>query len=599
MQLRKVFNFLKISRVNLWFIPLSVLLSICYIQLSVYVVYLLFPLTRGIIQGDFNHVSQLKGVHFIVQQNPTLFNTSINLFVLLIFWIYFATIIKNIFNYFAVLTVQVQARMATVRLRQMLVEKCLSFGKSFYDQNTISYLQAVLTKSTDLIETRFKLFQQFMTEFLLVVCYLCFMFSISWKLTLITAILFPVISFLTKAIVQKIRNASLEQQMLTKSLNEKIFNMLYCMPVIKSFSKEEQEVKEFSKASEQEIEKSFKIQRLVGLAVPIEDMGAMTGNLFIALAMAAVMQMDHGFNPSSAFVFFYLAMKTIPGLNAFNRLKLGMANSAVSLDDVEMVLTRGDSFVVPSGQEEMSCFNDKIEFKHLSFSYTPQGPVVLKDVSFTVKKRSVVAIVGTSGSGKSTLMNLLLRFYDCAPGQIFIDGKDIRSYQISSLRQRISLVSQEVLLFNDTIRQNILYGSSSDITDESLKDLMQRISVHDFIEQMPNRYETPVGERGSRLSGGERQRLAIARAMIRDSDILIMDEATSALDSSTEAAITQGIFNLAREKTIIVVAHRLSTIKNADQVVYMEKGLVVEMGTLQELIDKKGKFFKQWEAQKI
>ncbi|MBF0489408.1 MAG: ABC transporter ATP-binding protein [Candidatus Omnitrophica bacterium] len=599
LHVKKIFFFLRISKVNMWFIPLSVLLSVCYTQIALYVVYLLFPLTKGIIANDFTHVRDLKGIGLIVKYNPSFFNTSTKLFILLVVWVYLATIVKNIFYYFAMLCVQVQARMATVRLRQMLVEKCLSFGKSFYDKNTVSYLQTVLTKSTELIESRFKLLQQFTTEVLLIASYLFLMFQISWKLTLITGLFFPVVSVITQQIVQRIRNASLEQQQLSRNLNEKIFNMLYCMPVIKSFSKEQEEVRAFSKASETEIERSFRVQRLTGLASPVEDVGAMTGNLFIALAMAAVMRMDHGFNPASAFVFFYLATKTIPGLNAFNRFKLGMANSASSLDDVEQILTHGDSFIVASGKMEWGEFKESIEFKNLSFSYTDKSAVVLDRVSFSIKKRSIVAIVGSSGSGKSTLMNLLLRFYDCPSGQILIDGQDIRDYNISSLRKKMALISQDVLLFNDTIRNNIIYGSTLDVSDDSLRSLTRSIRVHDFIDQMSGKYETLVGERGTRLSGGERQRLAIARGMIKDSEILIMDEATSALDSATEEAITEGILSLAKEKTMIIIAHRLSTIKKADKIVYLEKGHVVETGTLQELIDKKGFFYKQWQAQKI
>jgi subfamily B ATP-binding cassette protein MsbA len=564
-----------------------------------YTVYLLFPLTRGIISNDFSHVRSLRGIHTIVEHYPSLFDTSIKLFILLVVWIYLITIIKNVFNYFAKLSIQTQAKIATVRLRQMLLEKCMGFGKDFYDKNTIAYLQTLLTKSSLLIETRLKLFQDFFTEILLIAAYILIMVHISWKLTVVAGIIFPLVTLITQAIVKKVQAASLEQGRLTTNLNNKIFNILHCMPVIKSFSKEQEEMRSFSEISAEEIEHSFKVQRLTSLVRPIEDVGAMTTNLFIAFAMAMVMQSDHGLSASNAFVFFYLALKTVPGLNAFNRFRLGLANSAVSLEDMEKILNDGESFVVKGGEKEFSGIQEGIEFRNLTFTYPGQKFPTLEGVNFFIPKRSIVAIVGPSGSGKSTLVNLLLRFYDCPSQSIYIDHQDIREYTIPSLRRHMGLVSQDVLLFNDTIRKNILYGASEETPDTDLKDLMQRIHIHDFIEKMPNKYESSVGERGSRLSGGERQRIAVARAIIKDSDILIMDEATSALDSQAETSMSDGILGMAREKTIVIIAHRLSTIKKADKIVYLERGRVAETGSLQELLDLKGLFYKQWIAQKL
>jgi subfamily B ATP-binding cassette protein MsbA len=595
---QKIFSFLKRSKVNMWFIPLSVFLSFCYTQVMMYVIGLLFPLTQGIVSNDFNHVRNLDYVGLIVQWFPHTFTTSTKLFVLLVCWIYLSTIVKNVFFYFAALTAQIQAKIATISLRQMLVEKCLSLGKEFYDKNTISFLQSVLTKSTEVVESRFMLFQNFMTQALLMITYLYFMFKISWMLTCITAIAFPLIAWITRLMVHRIRALSMEQERLAKSLNEKIFNMLYCMPVIKSFAKEKEEQASFHQASKEELNQSFNIQKITGLAEPIEDIGTMTGLLFVALAMALVMHVDQALTASNAFVFFYLAMRAVPSLNALNRFKLGVSTSTTSLEDIEQILDKSDIFNVPSGVEEFTGLKNAIEFKDLSFRYSG-GSYILENINFSIEKKSMVAIVGPSGSGKSTLVNLLLRFYDVPEGAIWIDGKDIRCYNMTSLRQQMAFVSQDVLLFNQTIRHNITYGAGPDFSEASLHDLMQKVHLHDFIETMPHQYDTLVGERGARLSGGERQRLAIARAIIRDSDILIMDEATSALDSQTEARMTEGILAMSKEKTMIIIAHRLSTIKKADKIIYIEGGKVQETGTFQELIDKHGSFYQQWENQRI
>ncbi|MFA5089211.1 MAG: ABC transporter ATP-binding protein [Candidatus Omnitrophota bacterium] len=596
---KKLLIFLKMSRVNMWFLALSVFLSLCFSLAALYSAQLLLPLAGGIIRGDFSHVEDLAGIRFFVRRFPDLFNTSMKLFALLAVWFYLVTIAKNAFLYLASFCSQVQARFATANVRRLLVEKCLSYSKNFYDKNTTAYLHTVLTKATGLIESQFRLFQEFLSQFLLLAVYIGMMLSLSWKLTCVAMIAFPLTEFMIHRIIQKIRSASLEHDRVAKNLHEKIFNMLYCVPVIRSFAKEQEEIARFSEASGQEIEQAFKTQRLTSLAVPVADLGAITGILCVAFGLALVMRIDHAPDPSQAFVFFYLAIRVVPGFNAFNHFKLGSANAASALHDIEQVLRHEETAGVVSGPRKFTGLKEGIRFKDLFFCYGEKEPRVLEGVNFSVEKQSIVAIVGPSGSGKSTLMSLLLRFYDCPPGTIFVDGLDIREYEITSLRKRMAFVSQEVLLFNDTIRNNIVYGASTDVSDERLQDLSVKVRIHDFVGKMPHRYETFVGERGARLSGGERQRLSIARALIKDPDILIMDEATSALDSAVEAQISDFILGTHGEKTLIIIAHRLSTIKKAHKVVYLDKGRIAESGTLQELIDRKGLFFKQWEAQKL
>jgi len=597
--IKQILFFLVMTRVNMWIIALSVIFSVCFAQMAMYVIYLLFPLANGIIQNDFSTIKNLNGVNVIINCFPHFLNNSTRLFILLVAWIYLITIFKNIFYYFSVLCVQTQAKLATVRLRQMLIKECLNFGKNFYDKHSNAYLQQILTTSTELIETRCKLFQEFIAEMLLMIAYIFIMFTISWKLTLVIALIFPILALITRGIIQKVRAAAQGIKRMALIVNERILNMFYCMPVIQSFSKQEDEFKRFSKDSHEEIEQSFRMQKMFGLVTPIEDVATMTVNLFIAIAMAMVMKSDNSLGAANAFVFFYLAMKTVPGLNAFNRFKLGLAGLSAPLDEIEAIVKHDGSWVVHGGKELFEGIKERIEFNGLVFIYPDQCFPTLNKVSFSVEKGSITAIVGPSGSGKSTLVNVFLRFYDCPAGSILIDGRDIREFDIASLRRRVAFVGQEIFLFNDTIRNNILYGASVPVDDQSLKGLMRTIHNHDFIESMPQQYDTVVGERGSQLSGGERQRLGIARAMIKDSDILILDEATSSLDSSTEAGITQGMLSLAQGKTIMMIAHRLSTIRKADQVIYLEEGRVIEMGTLSELIDKRGQFYKQWELQKL
>lgn len=597
--IKKVVYFMKKSGVRMKFFISSIVLSLALTLFSIYTVSLLFPLVEGIIKGNFNHVKNIKIIGTLVSSYPNIFFTSLRLFLLLVFWIYLTIIIKSILQYFSALSTQYQARVATVKLREILIDKCLRFNKSFYDQNKIIYIHEVLTKSTNTISAQFKILQDFIVQVFLLVTYLFIMFYISWKLALVCMIIFPVSSFFTKQIVKKIRDILKNTEILTANLNNTIMNILYCMPVVRGFNQEERERKIFSEISNEEISQSFKRQKLSNLLGPIEDMGATTSILFLALGMALIIYLDKSFDPSRAIIFFYLAQKIIPGLNSFNNFKLGMVNANRAVENINHIIEGSDNFILKDGNIDLKELKDGIEIKNLSFGYDDATGLVLKNVSFKIPKGKITAIVGPTGSGKSTITNLLLRFYDCPAGSIFIDSVDIHDYKIDSLRKKISFVNQDVLLFNSTIEHNIKYGIKDNISNDLIMDITQKTSVHDFVEKLPKSYQTEIGERGSNFSGGEKQRISIARALIKDHDIFIMDEATSALDGNTERKIVEGIKDLLKNKTQIIISHRLSTIKNADQIVYLKEGEVKEVGSLQELIDLKGEFYKQWESQKI
>ncbi len=595
----KVFALLRLCQVSLWGFLGALFFSLCNMAVTTYSVLLLFPLAEGIIKNDFSATRSIKGLSVILAHWPQAFRTDSSLFILLVIWLYFIAIIKNALQYFSFLSAQVQTSAATLRLRQLLVEKCLGFGKKFFDENMVSYLQGVLTRSTNLLESQFQVFQQSMGQFLLLGVYLIIMLGISWKLTLIAFLVFPLSAFFISKFTRRIREFSQVHHQALIDLNGKICDMLSCMPLIKGFGKERDELRSFGDASEVEIEQRSRVQRLMGLAGPVQDMTATTAVLFIAIGLAAIMRVDHTVAASQAIVFLYLLMRLNQNLNAFSQFHFSIANAAASLHDIETILHQDAAAVVCEGRVPFTGLQEEIEFRGLSFSYGEKASLALDKVSFIVKKRSIVAIVGPSGSGKSTLINLLLRFYDCPPDAILIDGVDIREYDMATLRKRMAFVSQEVFLFNDTIRKNVEYGVSGEAPEDMLSKVALGTQVHDFVDKLPNKYDTRIGERGLRLSGGERQRLSIARAMMREPEILIMDEATSELDSKTEESINEYVSRAVQGKTVIIIAHRLSTIRRADKIIYLEKGRVVESGTLQELLDKKGLFFKQWELQKL
>jgi ABC-type multidrug transport system fused ATPase/permease subunit len=262
------------------------------------------------------------------------------------------------------------------------------------------------------------------------------------------------------------------------------------------------------------------------------------------------------------------------------------------------VLDDNEKFYIPEGPRMFHGLKKSIEFRNATFSYYPDVPV-LKEVSFSIEKGKMTAIVGPTGAGKTTIMNLIMRFYDCAPARVFVDGTDIREYTLKSLRDHMALVDQDVIVFNDTIMNNIAFGIDERVSDEKLNSVVKKAQLDDLIGRLPDGFRTEVGDRGIKLSGGEKQRISIGRALLKDSDIVLLDEATSSLDTGTEKRIQKAIEEAIRGRTTVVIAHRLSTIKNADKIIVIEEGRLIEQGTLEELLAKKGRFYQYWEEQKF
>lgn len=597
--LKQVISFMKRTGVRLKFFSLSLFFSLGLTLFNLYTVALLFPLVQGIIKGDFSNVKDLKLVGSIVNLYPHFFNSSIRLFALLIVWIYLNIIFKNILQYATSVSVGYQAKNATANMRNLLFDRCLSFGKSFYDKNKISFIHGIVTKSSNIIEDQFKSLQNFIVDNFLIIMYLGAMLLISWKLTLISAISFPIVNILTKKIISKIRDSVKTTEQATFVLNDQIFNVLNCIPIVKGFAKENYERSMYQDASNKEVEGSYKTGKIWSLLAPIEDISTTTSILLLAFGMVLVIYFDKNLDPTNAFIFFYLAQNLMNRLNSLNNFKYNIVRAGRTVGDINNLLGENNEHIISHGDKVFEKLERGIEIKNLNFSYDISGQEVLKNLSLTIPKGKITAIVGPTGSGKSTIASLLLRFYNCPPNSIFIDGVDIRDFSLKSLNNKISFVTQESLLFNNTIRHNITYGLHEEISDDKIMDISKKTVVHDFVNRMPEKYDTMIEEHGSNLSGGEKQRIAITRALIKDHDILIMDEATSALDANTESKIVNTISEVSKGKTLIIISHRLSTIKNADNVIFIDKGQVKESGTLDEVLALKGSFYKDWIAQKI
>jgi ABC-type multidrug transport system fused ATPase/permease subunit len=561
---------------------------------------LLLPLVKGILQMDFGFINKLPVIKNILPNFfPKLSHSNSFLFSLLVGTVFVTLSASNLLRYLASITISYQLRKLSDRLRRLIFNRYLSFGKLFFDRNNLGYLQSVLISLTNRIADSVRPLHDAFNQFFSVIIYFSIMCLISYKLAMLAIFILPISYYSLKWLIKKIKKTSQVYVVSFRNINEKIFNILSCIPLVKIYTQEENEKEKFYSLSKSLRNIEFSMDKKNCLIVPIQDISILFAVLLFISFMSFLVIKEKVGEISSFLVFFYLLKKTSNSLNFFNIVKTYLANINGPIVEILKLFADKDKFFVVGGQKKFTGLKTDIKIENLNFSYYRGGANILKEVSFSIVKGKIAAIVGPTGAGKTTLINLLLRFYDTPDKSIFIDGTDIKEFTLGSWYKSIALVSQEVLLFNDTIKNNIIYGLDREISDEELVEVLKKARLYDFVMQLPEKFNTYIGDRGVKLSGGEKQRATIARALLKNAEILILDEATSSLDSKTERLIQEAIDELTRDKTTIVIAHRLSTIKNAAKIIVIEEGKFVEEGTLSVLLEKRGKFYEYWGAQKF
>ena len=431
-------------------------------------------------------------------------------------------------------------------------------------------------------------------EFITLIALMSLMFYQNWKLSLLAIIMIPIAAFFTKKLGKKMGkfvNKSLEaSEIFTKSLSE----ILKATSIIKIFQKEDQELKNFKNVIEARIDVMSRVEKTRLGAGPV--METITGMAVAIVVFAGgYLSIQNKIEVGSFFSFLTALMLAYQPVRALAGVNIGINEGIAAAKRIYTLLDNVNEISDHVKSENLIIKNKDIVFENVTFSY-PDGTIALKNISTKIKGGSTVALVGKSGSGKSSFINLIPRFYNITSGDIKIDGQSIRNLNIVSLRKEIALVSQEIILFDDTIKSNIAYGKIN-ASDEEILTASNNAVADEFIKKLPNGYDSIIGENGVMLSGGQKQRLSIARAMLKNSSIILLDEATSALDTESETKVKYAIDNLIKNRTTIVIAHRLSTIKNANKIIVLNEGQLVAEGTHEELIQNSKDYQKLYDQE--
>ncbi len=481
------------------------------------------------------------------------------------------------------------------KLRDDLFGHIIYQSSDFFDYKSTGDLMSRLTNDVDKIQVAVAgSMGDLIREMFILLALLVYIFITDWRLALISFVIVPVAVIPLALFSRQLKKKGL----LSQEKMAQIYNLLHETitgnKIVKAFTMEKFEIKKFSQATLSYFKTSLKLALTGSLTSPfMEFLGGVVAAFVLVLGATKIVQ---GHISPGDFVSFVVAIfYSYTPIKRLSRANNSIQQGVACYERIQEILNSKSQIVEHPKAYPLPPVKGSVKFENVSFGYNEMMPV-LQEVSFEVMPNETVALVGLSGAGKTTIINLLSRFYDSTSGKITIDGIDIREVSLSSLRSQIGLVSQELILFNDTVRNNIAYGLE-EISLDKIKEAAKAAKAHDFIMKLPKEYETIIGEKGTLLSSGQRQRLAIARALLKNPPILILDEATSALDSESERLIQIAMANLMKNRTTFVIAHRLSTVRRVDKIFVLDKGGITEIGTHEELCKKDGVYKKLHELQ--
>ena len=440
-------------------------------------------------------------------------------------------------------------------------------------------------------------FSNLIKEPLTIIVFLGIALSISWQLTLVAFVVLPFSMLIIGWIGLKLRRQSSLVQAKIADITSILQETISAVKIVKAFGMEKYENKKFTKETHSYFKMMLRIVRIRNIASPVTEFLSVLVGVFIIYYGGVMVLQQNSLKASEFLGFLFAIFQMMPPIKELTSVNNRIQEASAAGERIFEILDTKPSIKNKTGATEIAKFQDKIEFNNVVFSYEDSEEPVLKDISFTANRGEIIALVGPSGGGKSTLVDLIPRFHDPDSGKLCIDGIDVKDVKIEDLRSLMGIVTQETYLFNETIRNNIAYGKE-DFPMEKIIEAAKTANAHNFILELPKQYDTIIGERGTKLSGGQRQRISIARALVKNPEIMIFDEATSALDNESEVLVQEAIERMMKNRTTFVIAHRLSTIRHATKIIVIDYGRIIQQGKHNELLtDEKGLYRKLYEMQ--
>ena len=572
-----------------WKLLLVIFLNVISLLFSIFTMMMVEPFIKLIFQGDISNLSPINAqlmswVSIVVDLNAA--QNSLFVIILLVVLMF---LFKNVFL-FLTQWVLAPIRSDVIRnLRNEMYYKILILPIAFFGgQKKGDVISRAVNDTQEIEFTVLNAFQMFITAILTVAIYMLALFTMNTRLTLFALILLPVAGLCISMITKSLRKRSLESKNRLGTLFSHVEETIAGLRIIKGFNAQQHAETVFDKHNEGFARLQKRIYRRADVSSPLSEfLGVTVVMIILVFGGSIVLGSNSSLSPALFITYIALFSQIV---NPAKNIGTAMSNyrrGQSALDRIYQVLDAEETIVCDDHAQSIHSFETSIELNDVTFAY--QEMEVLKNINLQIKKGDIIALVGPSGAGKSTLVDLLPRFYDVTQGSIAIDGINIKKYDIDQLRSLFSIVSQDIVLFNDTVYNNITFGLK-DVPEEAVMEAVRTANAENFIQSLPNGLQTNIGDRGLGLSGGQRQRISIARAVLRNTPILILDEATSAMDTESEKMVQNALDKVMKNRTTIVIAHRLSTICHATQIVVLEAGRIVEAGSHNELIAAHGKY---------
>ncbi len=600
------------------YLGLSILFNILSAVLNIFSFAALIPILQILFQvdggirvneymhwnGDWGSIKEVatNNLYYYIQEFIVVHSASTALLVIGVF-LAFMTFLKTGAYFLSSATI-IPIRTGIVRdIRNQIYQKINSLSLGFFSEERKGDIIARMSGDVQEVESSImSSLDMLFKNPILILFYFITLICISWQLTLFTILFVPPFGWFMGVVGKKLKSHSIEAQALWSDTMSMVEETLGGLRIIKAFCAEEKMNKRFNQVNSSYRDNIMRVNIRQQMAHPMSEF---LGTILIVVVLwfGGILVLDYG-RIDGPTIIFYLVMlySIINPLKEFSKASYNIPKGLASMERIDKILQAEVEIKDKETPEHISSFEHQIEFRHVSFAYTDRKSAelvyVLKDINLVIPKGKTVALVGQSGSGKSTMVDLIPRYYDVQEGEVLIDGINVKDLAVHDLRMLIGNVNQEAILFNASFKDNIRFGKT-DATDEDIANAAKIANAYEFITKSEKGFDTNIGDRGGRLSGGQRQRVSIARAILKNPPILILDEATSALDTESERLVQDALEKLMKTRTTVAVAHRLSTIKHADEICVLHEGKIVERGTHEELIEKKGYYKKLHDMQQV